>query len=273
MSPAPAPTVTGIVAVLSHPEEVASGLPWSLAFARLAGVPLTLLHVVDPVNTNELAENAMAMAGDMLSLIRAHTPPSGLDLHTRVEIGMPEMVIPRVASEEQGTVVMLVAGEHGAFARTLLRRGRENVIHHLGSPFVLLPPRIGPPGPLDRAVAGIDGSALADQAVSIARALSPGISILPVEVLEPGSVPADEYLAFEPKISEDRVRMRGRAGVVILSAARMTAAGLIAVGSHGKTGLRGRHLGETAQWLSHHADRPLLVVPAGRPASSRAASR
>ncbi len=54
--------------------------------------------------------------------------------------------------------------------------------------------------------------------------------------------------------------MRGRAGIVILSAARATDADLIVVGGHGTTG---RHLGGTAQWLSHNADRPLLVVPEG----------
>ena len=112
----------------------------------------------------------------------------------------------------------------------------------------------------------MDGSALANQASSVARALSPGISIVEVEVLEPGSVPADEYLAFVPQFSESTIRMRGRAGIAILSAARTMDAGLIVVGGHGRSGLRGRHLGGTAQWLSHNADRPLLVVPEGEAA-------
>ncbi|MCA9831739.1 MAG: universal stress protein [Dehalococcoidia bacterium] len=263
MSPAPEREVTGIVAVLGHPEEVGVGFPWSVALARQAGVSLTLLHVIDPVNTTELAENATAMAKDMLSLLAASKSVSGLDLRTRVETGMPETVVPEVAGEAHGALLLLAAGEHGAFARSLLRRGRENVIHHLQSPFILLPPRIGAPARVERAVVGMDGSALANQASSVARALSPGISIVEVEVLEPGSVPADEYLAFVPQFSESTIRMRGRAGIAILSAARTMDAGLIVVGGHGTTGLGGRHLGGTAQWLSHNADRPLLVVPEG----------
>jgi nucleotide-binding universal stress UspA family protein len=206
------------------------------------------------------------MAKDMLSLLAASESVSDLHLRTRVETGMPEAVVPEVAGEASGTVLLLAAGEHGAFARSLLRRGRENVIHHLRSPFVLLPPRIGPPSRVDRAVLGMDGSALANQASSVARALSPGISIVEVEVLEPGSVPADEYLAFVPQFSESTIRMRGRAGIAILSAARAMDAGLIVVGGHGTTGLGGRHLGGTAQWLSQNADRPLLVAPEGQAA-------
>jgi len=260
------PEVTRIVAVLGHPEEIQNGFPWSVALARKAGVPLTLLHIIDPVTNVELAENAAAMAQDMLSLLAASSAVDGLSVQARVETGMPEVVIPAIGREAHGTIPVLSAGEHGAFARSLLHRGRENVIHHLDSPFVLLPPRIGPPGPVDRAVAGMDGSALANQASSVARALSPGIEIVEVEVLEPGSLPADDYLAFVPQFSESTIRMRGRAGIAILSAARMMDAGLIVVGGRGRTGLGGQHLGGTAQWLSRNADRPLLIVPKGQPA-------
>lgn len=255
------PGVSRIVAVLGHPEEIQSGFPWSVAIARQAGVPLTLLHIIDPVTNVELAENAVAMAQDMLSLLAASSAVDGLSVQARVESGMPEVVIPAIAREARGAIPVLAAGDHGAFARSLLHRGRENVIHHLNSPFVLLPPRVGLPGHVDRAVVGMDGSDLADQARSVARALSPGIAIVEVEVLEPGSMPAAEYLAFVPQFSGSNVRMRGRAGIGILSAARTMDAGLIVVGSHGKTGLRGQHLGATAQWLSHNADRPLLIVP------------
>lgn len=262
----PGQQVTGIIAVLGHPEEVQSGFPWSVALARQAAVPLTLLHIIDPVTNVELAENAAAMAKDMLSLLAASGAVDGLAVQARVETGMPEVVIPEIAREAQGAVLVLAAGEHGAFARSLLHRGRENVIHQLQSPFVLLPPRVGPPTRLDRAVLGMDGSTVANQAAPIARSLAPGVAIVEVEVLEPGSLPADEYLAFVPQFSGSRIWMRGRAGIAILSAARATDAGLIVVGGHGRTGLRGRHLGGTAQWLSHNADRPLLVVPEGQSA-------
>jgi nucleotide-binding universal stress UspA family protein len=261
MDAEPEKQVTRIVAVLGHPEEIQSGLPWSVALARKAGVPLTLLHVIDPVTSDETTENGTAMARDMLSLLAASGAVAGLDVQPRVEAGMPETVIPAVAEESHGAVLVLAAGDHGALARSLLHRGRGNVIHHLRSPFVLLPPRIGPPVPLQRAVVGLDGSELANSAASVARKLVAGIAMIAVEVLEPGALPVEEYLALVPHFAESHVRMRGRAGVVLLSAARAMDAGLIVVGGHGRTGLRGRHLGGTAQWLSHNADRPLLIVP------------
>lgn len=259
MDAEPEKQVMRIIAVLGHPEEIQTGLPWSAALARQAGVPLTLLHVIDPVTSHETSENAAAMAKDLLSLLVARV--EGLDVQPRVEAGMPEAVIPAVAAESHGAVLVLAAGDHGALARSLLHRGRENVIHHLRSPFVLLPPRIGPPAPLLRAVVGLDGSELANTAASVARRLSSTIAMTGVEVLEPGSLPVEEYLALVPHFSETRIRLRGRAGVALLSAARAMDAGLIVIGGHGKTGLRGRHLGGTAQWLSHNADRPLLIVP------------
>ncbi len=76
-------------------------------------------------------------------------------------------------------------------------------------------------------------------------------------------MPADEYLALVPQFSESTIRIRGRAEIAILSAARTLDARPIVGGGHGTTGLGGRHLGSTAQWLSHNADRPLLVVPEG----------
>lgn len=253
--------VARILAVLGHPEEVQIGLPWAVAFARRTGVPLSLVHIVDPVMTAEIVENAVAMAKDMLALLQTSATVAGLTVEARVETGLPEMVIPQLARAADGTVLLLTAGEHGTFARSLLRRGRENVIHHVKTPFVLLPPRIGTPHQIDRVVLGRDGSTLAGQAGQIASMLCPGSASLEVEVLEPGALPVDEYLAFTPRFSPGRIQMRGRAGIALLSAARSMDAGMIAVGGHGTTGLRGRHLGGTAQWLSHNADRPLLVVP------------
>jgi len=74
MSAAPEREVTGIVAVLGHPEEVGLGFPWSVALARQAGVPLTLLHIIDPVTNMELAENAAAMAIVFARQVRKNIP-------------------------------------------------------------------------------------------------------------------------------------------------------------------------------------------------------
>lgn len=250
-----------LVAVLNHPEEVRTAFPWAALLARQFGLPLTLLHVIDPVSSRELAENAEAMARDMLALLASSDYAAGLDLRTLVETGKTDAVLPEVAAQEPGPVFVMAAGEHGTFARTLLGRGRNSVVHQLGSPIVFLPANAGAPRPIERAVAGIDGSAIAARARDMARQLLGDVPLTTVEVIEPGGLPAEDYLRLEPQFDETHIRMRGRAGVALLAAARARDAGLIAVGRHGASGLFGQRLGGTAEWLSQHADRPVLIVP------------
>jgi|GEM_PF-2541580 len=250
-----------LVAVLSHPEEIANVYPWSLSLARQWGLPLTLLHVIDPVSSRELSENAEVMARDMLALL-AHAPAAeGVEVDTAVETGGPQTAIPAFAGQHPGSVFVMTGGDHGTFARTLLRRGSENVIHHLDAPLVFLPPKAGPARPIERAIAGIDGSEIAAHALEVAREVLGATPIVQVQVLEPGMLPAEEYLSTTPTLAGDVIRMRGRAGIALLAAARARDAQLIAVGRRGHTGLFGQHLGGTAEWLSRNADRPVLIVP------------
>lgn len=253
--------VAHLVAVLSHPDEVRTTFPWALSLARQWRLPLTLLHVIDPTATRELAENGEAMATDMLALLASTPAAAGLQLSMAVESGMPSTVLPAFAAKRRGAVFVLAAGEHGRFARALLGRGSDNVIHALRSPLIFLPARVPSPRALELALAGVDGSAVAVHALEVGRELLGDTPILEVEVLEPGALPSREYLAAAPEFSAERIRMRGRAGAALLAAARTRDAGLIVAGRHGAGGLFGQYIGGTAEWLTHHADRPLLIVP------------
>lgn len=250
-----------LVAVLSHPEEVTTAFPWAATLARQWQLRLTLLHVIDPTASSELAENAEAMAADMLELLASAPAVEDLALAVAIETGMPGSVLRAFAAGEPGAVFVLAGGEHGRFARALLGRGRDNVIHDLRSPFVFLPARTGPPREIRLALVGVDGSEIAAHALDVARTLLGSTPIVEMHVLEPGAMPADEYLAAPPTLSGQRIEMRGRAEVALLAAARTRDASLIVVGRHGASGLFGQHLGGTAEWLSHNADRPVLIVP------------
>jgi nucleotide-binding universal stress UspA family protein len=228
-----------LVAVLSHPDEVRTTFPWAVALARQWQLPLTLLHVIDPPATRELAENGEAMASDMLALLASAPVAEGLQVSSAVESGMPSAVLP-------------------AFAAS------DNVIHALRSPLVFLPARVPPPRELRLALAGVDGSGVATHALEVGRSLLGDTPIVEVHVLEPGALPSREYLAASAEFSDRRIRMRGRAGVALLAAARGRDVDLIVVGRHGAGGLFGQYLGGTAEWLTHHADRPLLIVPPPR---------
>lgn len=253
-----------LVAVLSHPDEVRTTFPWAVALARQWQLPLTLLHVIDPTATRELAENGEAMASDMLALLASAPVAEGLQVSSAVESGMPSAVLPAFAAKEPDAVFVLAGGEHGRFARALLGRGSDNVIHALRSPLVFLPARVPPPRELRLALAGVDGSGVATHALEVGRSLLGDTPIVEVHVLEPGALPSREYLAASAEFSDRRIRMRGRAGVALLAAARGRDVDLIVVGRHGAGGLFGQYLGGTAEWLTHHADRPLLIVPPPR---------
>lgn len=254
---------TSLSVVLNHPDDLAR-LPWAAAFARRSRLPLTLMHVVDPLTSREHPDNAEILAQDMLSLAASSALLKGLDVQTHLLAGSSEVVLPEYATANPNSVLMLVGGEHGTFARSLLGRGMDNVIRKLTSPILYLPPGLGGELAMERVVIGFDRSEISRSIVELARSLaaSESLQVTVVEVFEPGDVKADVFTAISPTFEPDRIVMRGRPGPSLLAAARVRDVGLIAVGSHGWGRASGVHLGSTARWLSQHADRPLLIVPA-----------
>lgn len=253
-----------LVAVLSHPAEVAFGLPWAGVFARQSGLPLTLLHIIDPVVNQELPANARLMAEDMLAMLLHHPATAGLDVDTRVEMGMPETVMSDAFAADPGILPILVAGQHGVFARRLLGRGNDHIIRAIRGPFVFLPPACGPAVPIAKAIVGnppgFDSAGLVRATALVA---GDGVEIVEASVHEPGSLADDAFRARTPAFDPVRVEMRGRASSVLLAAARTYDAGLITIGSHGSGQAYTRQLGSSAQRLATTADRPLLIVPGG----------
>jgi nucleotide-binding universal stress UspA family protein len=97
-------------------------------------------------------------------------------------------------------------------------------------------------------VVGDDGSPGAARAMAAARELFPEREQVPVHAQDAGS---------------------GRAvAEALVNRARSQGAGLIVVGSRGRSAGREIMLGSAAMALLHHADRPVLVVPAARSAAT-----
>jgi nucleotide-binding universal stress UspA family protein len=169
-------------------------------------------------------------------------------------------VLARLAGEVPATV--LVVGSRGlGGAAALLGSVSDLAVHHSPAPVLVVPPLLR--GERDAAAAGPvlvahDGSAGAEHAHATARALVPGreqvvVHVTGDRVSEPG--PPDAVT----------VSAQGRGARAIATALDAEAAardaGVVVVGSRGRTALREMLLGSTAMAVLHHVHRPVLVVP------------
>jgi nucleotide-binding universal stress UspA family protein len=120
----------------------------------------------------------------------------------------------------------------------------------------------------------LDGSALAEAVLPVAVTLDPSLLTL-LHVVEPGEAPTAAEDVFRVAreragLSEERVRTitrPGRPAEAIVGAARDVGATVIALSSHGRTGLNRLVLGSVAEEVVRSASAPVLLVRAGAPAA------
>lgn len=122
----------------------------------------------------------------------------------------------------------------------------------------------------------LDGSALAEAVVPVVLTLAPARLTL-LHATEDDDPPAAAEALFVaalervgaggPKV-QTLVR-RGRAADAILAAAQEVGASLIALSTHGRTGLNRLVLGSVAEEVTRAAPAPVLLVRAGAPAGAR----
>jgi nucleotide-binding universal stress UspA family protein len=200
-------------------------------------------------------------------------------------------------------VVMTTHGR-GAIGRALLGSVADRLVRTLEVPLILLRPEPGEPPPEKSGwsprgiVVGLDGSRLAEAAlppaVELARLFRAPVTLL--QVVVPLVVAADPPLAF-PTGFDERITeaLRGQAqdyldslaealrqdGIEVSGTARIAwnaagalleltpeRAGLLAVATHGRGGLKRMVVGSVADKLVRAAQVPVLVVrPQGRRAS------
>jgi nucleotide-binding universal stress UspA family protein len=265
-SPAPEtaspPAFTRLIAAIAGPAEAETAIAWVAALAPRLGLPVTLATVLDPAGRRESPVVAAALARDLHALLAADDRLRGLTVSTRVVVGLREEELPRLAPALSGALLVIVGGEHGGPARSLFGESLDTVLHALRTPVVVLPPRDGMSSAPGGVTIGVDEGAPAVEATGRALAAALGVPAVAVRVVEPGSLPPPAFLAVEPVLSAEEIVVRGHAAETLLAAARVRRAGLIVVGAHGAGGFARRSLGGTASWLAHHADRPVLIVPA-----------
>lgn len=250
-----------LIAVQGH-DDAGLAVEWGSALASALHLPVTLVHVIDETAMNGSLHEAKGVAGDLLALLATAPPLQRADVSTSVLTGPVAAALSAKGLEEPGSILMFVAFP-GPDGPEVLGHRMESLIQELASPFIVVPAGSRPPERIRRIVVGMDQSELASTVLGIARrvARSLDVDVIPVEAIEPGTMPADEFVEVQQVIAADHVRLRGLASRVLLASALAHDASIIAVGSHGAGASHRRPTGSTSEWLSQHSDRPVLIVP------------
>lgn len=184
-------------------------------------------------------------------------------------------------AEEQRPDVALIGNRGLAGIEAALESFTELVLHHSAIPVLVVPfPLLSDDRALvadGRVVVGWDGSSGAERALRHAAAGFPGRELTALTVGTPDPGPDDEIETVESvadRLGRDvrrviapttaRKSVRAAIGVAheLVAAARRQRAGVIVVGSRGRSTWRETFLGSTALEVVHQANLPVLVVPA-----------
>ena len=275
-----------------------AAVQWGSELARARGGKLVLVHAVDvhgPLTDflpapSDLDEQVRAAASSRLDEAAASAREGGLDVESRLEIGVASQAVVHAIGEVAPDLV--VQGSRGltpGLTHLLLGSTAQRIVQHSPRPVLTVHP-----GDRDRHAAirhvlvPTDFSDDAQEAAHAARTLFAGeggarLTLLhayhlPVEYTAYGTIPtsipfhADVAAVADEKLAEataalageghtvDAVAKEGYPPEVIVDTARDLAVDLIAMGTHGRTGLRHLLLGSNAERVIEHAPCPVLTV-------------
>ncbi len=257
--------------------------------AAARDLPLWLVHVEEwPGGTPRHAERgtraeswATHLHARGEALLReaqdaALTRHPALEVRRELATGRPAHVF-REAAETASRLVLDVPRYTGASSLFGPRDAADALVGHLHCPVVLVrepPPDVPADAPV---VVGVDTSSSAAVAVELAfeEAYLNGVGLVAVEVrrsrdaeepavLEEARVEVSEVLAGHreryPGVEVRQEVLTGDVAAMLASTSRR--ARCLVVGSRGRGGLRGTHLGSTGRTLIHGTHCPLIVAPA-----------
>jgi len=279
-------------------------LPYARFLAKALTIPVELLGIVDPVPLADFAE--VWERSDFDKLVAEETKGTaqyldttarsfpGAEVRCSVEKGTPdEVIIAKAAADEKTLIVMATHGRSG-IQRWLLGSIADKVLH--GATNHLLLVRASEQGETDgeailkTAVVPLDGSTLAEQALScveeLAKRMQLEVVLMRAYALPP-AVSADEYGSYSEELihqleaeardylSEklNELKLKGITHVSlvtdlgygaqeIIELARKTPDNFIAMCTHGRSGFRRWLLGSVTERVVRHSGDPVLIVRA-----------
>lgn len=273
---------------------------------RLA-VEVALLHVVhipasfradDDVTLDGLVERERREADGYLHRLARELGAAGLTVRTDVTVGEPAAELVRSADHDDIDLLALATHGRSGMQRWLHGSVADAVLHATTRPLLLhRPSGATPPAPIERLLVPLDGSPVAEEALSsgreLARRLGVPLELLGVvqpvtlafvgdpvaqtcldyprvlHMLEEGTAAYLEEVATRERREGVRVETTVRVGAAAETIARHQAerpGSLLVIGSHGRTGWRAAVLGSVARRVVSLAPGPFVIV---RPRAAR----
>ncbi len=236
-----------LIAVVGDSRTDEDILPWARTLATDLHLPLTLLYVSAP--------GEAWVATSALEMFKTDYRLSRLAVETRHEAGRIENVLPAIAAEVPGTLVLLPMPVNASQTLRIAEWSSIDLLVAMKTPFAIIPSGAVAPAHIHSVVVGNDNSELAERVLNVARSL--GVDVIDVQAYEP----EDDTFGTDPVVTPRSIRANGLAGRTLLRSARTRDAALIVVGSHGLGQARTPLAGRTTEWLLSNSDRPVVVVP------------
>lgn len=244
-------------------------LPPAVRLAERLGVPLEMFTWADSAEEGRAAERSATEALQQLGVTATVTASVTDDPG-------PAGPIAAAAAASGATIVMSTHGRSG-FGQAVLGSVAEEVLRLVAEPIVLVGPQVEEWTGRGLLLVCLDGSDRAEAAIPPARAWAQQLGLVPqvVTVIEAGPrVPIPEAVLDGSYVAGAAERLAGReagqpSDVAVLHGdaaaaivAHATATDLVAVATHGRTGLQRTVLGSVAMKVVHRAPCPVLVVRA-----------
>jgi nucleotide-binding universal stress UspA family protein len=288
-----------IVAATDFSPAAATAVGWAVEIARPLGARIELVHALTlPLPTedmvrpgpdflDQLERAATETLGDEVRKLRAQ----GIDVTPILRLGQPSQVIVDLAQALPADLVVVGTRGFTGLRHLLLGSTAQRVVHHAPCPVLSVHPDSVPPRPISTILVPTDFSEDAQLAAHTAHRLLAHLEKdarlillhayhLPIEYTAYGPIPmaldfmkdagfeAEERLAdaAEPLRREGldvtTVAREGFPPDIIAEEARKHGVDLVAMGTHGRTGLRHLLLGSTAERVIRGAPCPVLTVRA-----------
>ncbi len=260
-------------------------LPYARALAKAFKIPIELLEVIDPDTIEassrcpdqsvlDIVEADMKMTcADYLNKTARSLQPS-LTVNCSVEIGNPAEVIVDRASAHTGTLIAMATHGRSGVQRWFLGSVADKVLLAGANPLLLVRTvSKGQPSdeaPLETILVPLDGSSLAELVLPHVAAIAKKMK-LEVVFIRVHSAPAKAKGYLDRKVQQLREKGINRASYVlpggdvagnIIDIARETPNNLVAMCTHGRSGIGRWVLGSiTSRVVRHCGDSVLIVRP------------
>jgi nucleotide-binding universal stress UspA family protein len=272
-------------------------LPYARTLSKTLRLPVELLKVNDPDKLT--AFSPPMQGGDYLRGV-AETLPAGAEVHSSIELGEPAEVIVDIGAADSKSLIAMATRGHSGVERWYLGSVTNKVLHAAPNPLLLVREtdnqKIHGEATLKKLVVLLDGSDVAELVLphveNLARAMELEVILvrvnpMPIEppmtevypltmdsIIEQCREEAKAYL--EKKTEELRAKglervshvlLEGNVAGEIIDFAQKTLDNIVAMTTHGRSGVTRWLLGSVADKVIRHSGDPVLVVRATAPSS------